>query len=166
MWEPGLALLKQAQVGDAGWVVLTAILSIVVIALCVRQYMRDLDRTAAELDAKRRNYMPLVVVIALAFMSIPSLANGGSEANLVDEYVLYALAALSLAWLFVPGIRFRAWSVWPAITALALADSVYAVVTERETGGFTWGDGFTAVVLVIVSVVQVVRTRRHVAGAA
>lgn len=147
---------------DWPYVVGAYVLGIVLIVASIVQLRRDrASRSAEELHHRRVNYFPLALVIGIAVFLIPDVVDETIPSHHIDEFIDYSLGALALIWLFWPGLRFRAITVWPVIAGLALMSNLLGVLIEHAEPDDVGGDILTSSLMIIGIAFHLYRLRRR-----
>ena len=148
---------------DLPYVIAASLLGIVLIAAAIVQLRTDrATRSRDELRNRRRNYFPLALVLGIAIFLIPDVVDETIPSHHIDEFIDYALGAIALIWLFWPGLRFRAATVWPVIAGFALFSNLLGVLIEHAEPDDVGGDILTSSLMIVGIALQLYRLRRPV----
>jgi hypothetical protein len=138
----------------------------VLIAAAIVQLRTDrTTRSQHELRDRRRNYFPLALVLGIAVFLIPDVIDETIPTHHIDEFIDYTLGAVALIWLFWPGLRFRAVTVWPVIAGLALFSNLLGVGIEHAEPDDVGGDLLTSSLMIVGIAFHLYRLRRRPAEA-
>lgn len=147
---------------DLPYVVAASLLGIVLIASAVVQLRTDrATRSQDDLRNRRRNYFPLALVLGIAIFLIPDVVDETIPSHHIDEFIDYSLGAVALIWLFWPGLRFRAFNIWPVIAGLALFSNLLGVLIEHAERDDVGGDILTSSLMIVGIAFHLYRLRRR-----
>jgi hypothetical protein len=147
---------------DLPYVVAASVLGILLIAAAIMQLRRDrATRSQDELRNRRLNYFPLALVLGIAVFLIPDVIDETIPSHHIDEFIDYALGAVALVWLFWPGLRFRATTVWPVIAGIALFSNLLGVLIEHAEPDDVGGDILTSSAMIVGIAIHLYRLRRR-----
>ncbi len=147
---------------DLPYVVAASLLGIVLIAGAIVQLRTDrATRSRDDLLNRRRNYFPLALVLGIAVFLIPDAVDETIPTHHIDEFIDYGLGAVALLWLFWPGLRFRAVTIWPVIAGLALSSNLLGILIEYAEPEDVGGDILTASLMIVGIAIQLYRLRRR-----
>ena len=148
---------------DLPYVIAGSLLGIVLTAAAIVQLRTDrATRSRDDLRNRRRNYFPLALVLGIAIFLIPDVVDETIPSHHIDEFIDYALGAIALIWLFWPGLRFRAATVWPVIAGFALFSNLLGVLIEHAEPDDVGGDILTSSLMIVGIALQLYRLRRPV----
>jgi hypothetical protein len=147
---------------DLPYAVAASLLGIVLIASAIVQLRTDrATRSQDDLRNRRRNYFPLALVLGIAVFLIPDAVDETIPSHHIDEFIDYALGAVALIWLFWPGLRFRAITVWPLIAGMALMSNLLGILIEHAELDDVGGDILTSSLMIIGIAFHLYRLRRR-----
>ena len=145
---------------DLPYVVAASLLGIVLIASAIVQLRTDrAARSSDDLRNRRRNYFPLALVLGIAVFLIPDVVDETIPSHHIDEFIDYTLGAVALIWLFWPGLRFRAATIWPVIAGLALFSNLLGLLIEHAEPDDVGGDILTSSLMIVGIALHLYRLR-------
>ena len=100
------------------------------------------------------------MVLGIAVFLIPDVVDETVPSHHIDEFIDYTLGLISLVWLFWPGLRFRAISIWWVVAGLALASNLLGILIEYTEPDDVGGDILTASLMIVAIAIQLYRLRR------
>jgi hypothetical protein len=147
---------------DLPYVVAASLLGIVLIAGAIVELRTDrASRSRDDLRNRRRNYFPLALVLGIAVFLIPDVVDETIPSHHIDEFIDYGLGAVALIWLFWPGLRFRAVTIWPVIAGLALFSNLLGILIEHAELDDVGGDILTSSLMIAGIAFHLHRLRRR-----
>jgi hypothetical protein len=148
---------------DLPYVIGASLLGVVLIAAAIVQLRADrASRSPDELSNRRRNYFPLALVLGIAVFLIPDAVDETIPSHHIDEFIDYALGAVALIWLFWPGLRFRAVTLWLVVAGLALFSNMLGILIEHAELDDVGGDILTSSLMIVGIAFHLYRLRRTV----
>jgi uncharacterized membrane protein YqjE len=143
-------------------VVAASLLGVVLIAAAIVELRADrATRSPDELSNRRRNYFPLALVLGIAVFLIPDAVAETIPSHHIDEFIDYGLGAVALIWLFWPGLRFRAATIWPVMAGLALFSNLIGILIEHAELDDVGGDILTSSLMIVGIAFHLYRLRRR-----
>lgn len=147
---------------DLPYVVAASLLGVVLIAAAIVELRADrATRSPDELSNRRRNYFPLALVLGIAVFLIPDAVAETIPSHHIDEFIDYGLGAVALIWLFWPGLRFRAATIWPVMAGLALFSNLIGILIEHAELDDVGGDILTSSLMIVGIAFHLYRLRRR-----